>query len=133
MENLSTHYALMDAQEECVKRPLPLAVVLYHVYLKTVHSGMTMQQVLDLDEVEFGQFLGEAMQITCSAGLFPYEQDFEPGLCLSFFHGITLAAVPTEDMVSPFPPPVIPRPHAFGWFCAGVVALHGPARRQDGP
>ncbi len=110
MEGLLTHYALMDAQEEAVKRPLPLAVVLYHIYLKTVHSGMTMEQVLALDDVEFGRFTAEALQVTCSAGLFPYEQDFVPGLCLSFFHGLTVGATPTEDMVSN-PSPTFPVLH----------------------
>lgn len=100
LEPLLTHYALMNIQEECVDRALPLPIVLYHVYLKLVHSGRTIDDVLAMDDAEFGQFLGEAMQITCSAGLFPYEQDFVPGLCLSFFHGITLSTVPTEDMVS---------------------------------
>lgn len=99
MENLMTHYAIMNAQEECVKRPLPLPVVMYYLYLKVVHSGKTISDVLSMEDEEFGQFVGEGLQGTCSAGLFPYEQDFEPGLCLSFFHGITLTAVPTEDMV----------------------------------
>jgi hypothetical protein len=102
MQGLLTHYALMDAQEESVRRPLPLAIVLYHIYLKTVHSGMTMEQVLALDDVEFGRFGAEALQITCSAGLFPYEQDFVPGIYLSFFHGVGVGATPTEDMVRGF-------------------------------
>lgn len=100
IEDLSTHYAIMNAQEECVDRALPLAVVLYHVYLKAVHSGMSFQQILELNDVEFGKFGAEAMQITCSAGLFPYEQDFVPGISLSFFHGLQLQATPTEDMVT---------------------------------
>lgn len=99
MEQLSTHYAIMNAQEECVDRAMPLAIVLYHVYLKTVHSGMSFEQVLALDDVRFAQFGGEALQINCSAGIFPYEKDFVPGITLSFFHGLTLTAVPTEDMV----------------------------------
>lgn len=99
MQSILTHYALMNVQEECVDRALPLPVVLYHIYLKVVHSGMTIRDVLAMNDVEFGQFVGESMQITCSAGLFPYEQDFVPGLCLSLFHGITLGAVPTENMV----------------------------------
>ncbi len=99
MENLATHYAIMDAQEECVNRPIPLAIVLYHVYLKAVHSGMSFEQILALDDAQFGQFVGEALQITCSAGIFPYEKDFVPGVGFSFFSGVTLQAVGTEDMV----------------------------------
>lgn len=90
----------MNAQEECLDRLLPEAIVVYHLYLKIVHSGMTAQQVLDLPEKEFGQFIGEVFQVTCDAGLVPYEKDFVPGLALSFSKGFTLAAVATEDIVS---------------------------------
>lgn len=100
MEDVTTHYAIMDAQEQCVNRPLPLAIVLYHVYLKAVHSGMSFEQILALNDVQFAQFGGEAMQITCSAGIFPYERDFVPGVGFSFFSGVSLTAVSTEDMVS---------------------------------
>ena len=99
IEPLSTHYAIMNAQEECVDRSLPLAVVLYHVYLKAVHSGMPFETILGLDDVQFAQFGGKAFQINCSAGIAPYEKDFVPGISLSFFHGLELTAVPTEDMV----------------------------------
>ena len=99
MEEILTHYAIMNAQEECVNRPLPLTVVLYHVYLKAVHSGMSFEQILCLDDVQFAQFGSEALQISCSAGIFPYEKDFVPGIGLSFFHGLVLSASPTEDMV----------------------------------
>jgi hypothetical protein len=99
MEEILTHYAIMNAQEECVNRPLPLAVVIYHMYLKAVHSGMSFEQILNLDDVQFAQFGSESLQISCSAGIFPYEKDFVPGIGLSFFHGLVLSAVPTEDMV----------------------------------
>ena len=90
----------MNAQEECLDRLLPEAIVAYHLYLKIVHSGMTARQVLDLPDKEFGQFIGEMFQITCDAGLVPYEKDFVPGLALSFSKGFTLSAVATEDIVS---------------------------------
>ena len=93
------HYGVLGAMEASVKRELAFQVVLYHVYLKTVHSGMTMQEVLALPDGEFGQFVGEAMQFTCDAGLFPYEKDFIPALTLSFSEGLTLAAYGTEDLV----------------------------------
>ena len=97
--DLKTHYTLMNAQEECVSRPLPISVVVYHLYLKLVQSGMTMDETLSLGDEAFGMFLGQGFQINCSAALFQYEKDFVPGLCLSLFEGLTLAAVPTEDMV----------------------------------
>jgi hypothetical protein len=99
MEGLCTHYAIMDAQEECVQREMPLGVVAYHMYLKLIHSGLTLDEFLSLPEEKQAEFVGEGCQITCSAGLFPYEQDFVPGLCLSFFQGIELTAQGTEDMV----------------------------------
>jgi hypothetical protein len=97
---LSTHYAVMNAQEECVQRDLPLPVVLYHMYLKVVHSGKTLSEVLHLDDAWFGQFGSESLHITCSAGITPYERDFEPCLVMNFFSGLGLNPVGTEDMVS---------------------------------
>lgn len=108
MEEILTHYAIMNAQEECVNRPLPLAVVIYHMYLKAVHSGMSFEQILNLDDVQFAQFGSESLQISCSAGIFPYEKDFVPGIGLSFFHGLVLSAVPTEDMVRVCSCPCLP-------------------------
>ena len=92
----------MSAQQECVKRPLPIALVAYHLYLKLVHSGLTAQEVLALHDEEFGQVFGQGLQINCDAAIFPYEMDFVPGLSLSFFEGVTIAAVPTENMVRVF-------------------------------
>lgn len=133
VEELSTHYAIMNAQEECVARPLPLAIVLYHVYLKAVHSGMSFEQILALDDVQFGQFGAEAMQIACSAGLFPYEKDFVPGIGLSFFHGLVLQAVPTEDMVSFFAASVCLRLADKLRLLAGLAAVVGAGGWQDHP
>jgi hypothetical protein len=134
MPDLKTHYAMMNAQEECVSRPLPVGVVVYHLYLKLVHSGMTMDEVLSMDDEHFGQFLSQGFQINCSAGIFPYEKDFVPGLCLSFFEGLTLGPVPTEDMVSSLS---LSR-HAhkifiilMAFFVAGLAAVHGAAGGQD--
>lgn len=107
---MTTHYGIMNAQEECVSRPLPLAVVLYHIYLKAVHSGMSFEQILALDDVQFGQFGAEGLQISCSAGIFPYEKDFVPGIGISFFHGLVLSAVPTEDMVRDVSPALCSAP-----------------------
>lgn len=71
------------------------------MYLKVIHSGMTAQEVLALPDENFGKFFPEGLQINCDAGIFPYEKDFVPGLSLSFFEGVTVAAVPTENMVRP--------------------------------
>jgi hypothetical protein len=102
LPDLKTHYAIMDAQEESVRRLAPIPVVLYHLYLKTVHSGMTAQEVLSLPDQAYAQFTGEGFEVNCCAAIFPYEQDFVPGVAVDFFGGLglTLTAVPTEDMVS---------------------------------
>ena len=102
MPDLKTHYAIMDAQEESVRRLAPIPIVLYHLYLKTVHSGMTMKEVLEMEDEPLARFFGEGLEINCDAAIFPYEQDFVPGVGISFFDGLglTLTAVPTEDMVS---------------------------------
>jgi len=98
---LQTHYALMGAQEESLDRLLPVALVVYHLYLKLHHSGMAMDAALRLSDLEFAQFFAQALQITCDAGLTPYERDFVPGLALSFTRGITIQATGTENMVCP--------------------------------
>jgi len=100
LPNVQSHYAIMSAQQECVLRALPIAIVAYHMYLKTIHSGMTAQEVLALSDERFGPFIGQGLQINCDAAVFPYEEDFVPGLSLSFFEGVTVAAIPTENMVS---------------------------------
>lgn len=89
----------MGSQEAALDRVLPTALVVYHIFLKLYHSGMTMESVLKLGPAQFGQFLAEALQITCDAGLTPYERDFVPGLALSFTTGMTIRATGTEDMV----------------------------------
>lgn len=96
---LSTHHALLGAGQEDVNRTLPPALVLYHMYLKTVHSGLTGEQVLALDGYSFGTFFAEAHQFTCCAGLFPYEKDFVPAFTLSWENGVGFYACGTEDLV----------------------------------
>lgn len=98
---LKTHYALMGSQEESLTRVLPVGLVVYHLYLKIYHSGMTMASILKLDKGQFGQFYAQAMQITCDAALTPYERDFVPAFGFSFSAGISLVAMGTENMVSP--------------------------------
>ena len=80
-------------------RILPVGVLVYHAYLRIVHSGMSAQEVLGMPDEEFGQFFPQCFQVTCDAALVPYEKDFIPGLALSFTEGFTLAAVGSEDMV----------------------------------
>ena len=132
MQDIKTHYAILNAQEESVRRIMPIAIVVYHMYLKVVHSGMTMEEVLSLDDEHLGQFFSGGLQITCDAGLFPYERDFIPNLCLSLFHGIDIAAVGTEDMVRCAPTRLL-CPHfvSDGWMLAGLAALAQHVRRQD--
>lgn len=100
-----THHALMGPQQESIRRLLPMPVVVYHQYLKVVHSGMTIDSVLELPDAEFGQFFPEGLQFTCDAGLFPYERDFLPELGISFTDGLSVSASDTEDLVSDKPAP----------------------------
>jgi len=97
-----THHAIMGPQQESICRLLPIPVVVYHQYLKIVHSGMTVKAVLELDDAEFGQFFPEGLQFTCDAGLFPYERDFLPELGITFVEGLSVLASDTEDLVSAF-------------------------------
>ena len=98
---LKTHYALMGSQEETLNRVLPMALVVYHLYLKIYHTGMTMGAIQQLADGPFGQFFAQALQITCDAGLTPYERDFVPTFGFSFTSGLKLVAAGTENMVSP--------------------------------
>lgn len=123
---LQTHYALMGPQQECLGRFLPPQVVIYHHYLKMVHSGKTGRSILSLPDAEFGQFFLEGMQLTCCPGLWPYEKDFLPQPGLSMTEGLTLTASGTEDLVRSLHPQF----HTFLFFltqvfaCSGV-AMHG--------
>lgn len=93
-----THHAQMGPQQESIDRFLPAPVVIYHQYLKIVHSGMTMEQVLALPDAKFAQFFAEGLQFTCDAGLFPYERDFFPELAINFTDGLSVTATDTEDL-----------------------------------
>ena len=91
----------MNSQEESLKRPLPIQLVAYHIYLRILHSGMTAEAILKLDDVAFGRFFAQALQITCDAGLVPYQRDFVPGLAVSMTGGLKVQPRGTENMVSP--------------------------------
>jgi hypothetical protein len=95
-----THHAQMGPQQESIRRLLPIPVVVYHQYLKIVHSSKTIQGVLALPDDQFAQFFLEGLQFTCDAGLFPYERDFFPELGISLTDGLSVAASDTEDLVS---------------------------------
>jgi hypothetical protein len=84
------------------------------MYLKVVHSGMTVKQILALPDDEKGQLFLEGLQLNCCAGIFPYEQDFVPCIGLSLDEGLGLAPLGTEDMVCTFP---------LFFFCSGCC--HG--------
>jgi hypothetical protein len=114
----------MHAQEDTIQRIMPIAVVVYHMYLKIVHSGQTAESVLAMDDSEFGGFFPQGLQITCDAGLVPYERDAKLCLTLNFGEGSALfknALADTENLVSfssfgpgealanPLPPHVIRR------------------------
>ena len=97
--SLSTHYAALHFQTDSITRLLPHQLVVYHMYLKAVHSGMTIPQILALPDDEKGQLFLEGLQLNCCAGIFPYEQDFVPAFSLSLEEGLCLAPRGTEDMV----------------------------------
>ena len=98
---LKTHYALMNSQEESLRRRLPIQVVAYNVYLTLLHSGMTAKEVLSLNQVDFGRFISQAWQVTKDPGLTPYERDFVPGVMVSMTGRVKLGARSTENMVIP--------------------------------
>ncbi len=72
---LQSHYAAMHAQEESLSREIPDALVMYHIHLKLVHSGETVESVLKLDDAAFGTLFAQALQLTCDPGLTPYQRD----------------------------------------------------------
>jgi hypothetical protein len=75
------------------------------MYLRILHTGMTVEEILKLDDVEFGKFVGQSLQITRDAGLTPYQRDFVPAFCISPLGGLKLTGQPTENMVSLLSPP----------------------------
>jgi len=96
---LTSHYAIMHAQEESIKRVLPMPVVVYHMYLKLVHSGETAESVLAMADPEFGTFVSQGWQITCDPGLVPYERDAGLGASIGP-HLFDNTLVNTENIVS---------------------------------
>ena len=89
----------MNAQEESLERYLPLALVVYHAYLKIHHMGLTAESILKLDDIRFGQFFAQVHHITCDAGLAPYQPDVVPELEFSP-EGLGIGAKGTENIVS---------------------------------
>ena len=82
-----------------------MPVVVYHMYLKLVHSGETAESVLAMADPEFGTFVSQGWQITCDPGLVPYERDAALGASIGP-HLFDNTLVNTENIVSrPLPPP----------------------------
>lgn len=93
------HHALMGTQQEMIERIVPVAVLVYNQYLKIVHSGKRLEEIMQLPDAEFGQFTAEGYHMTCDAGLFPYERDTLPGLSMTLLEGLSLTPTGTEDLV----------------------------------
>jgi hypothetical protein len=90
----------MNTQEEALTRRLPLPIVMYHVYLRVLHSGLTPDEVMKLNDTEFGHFVGECCQITRDAAITPYQRDVTAGFGMTLTGKIKLIARGTENMVS---------------------------------
>lgn len=128
---LRTHYTLMNLQEGGIKRLLPIQLVAYNFFMCLVHTGMTMDTILKMDNKKFGQLFGECCQINVDGGLVPYKRDFSPGFTISMTGGLKLVARDTENMVSP-PPHVAPLVPTLDrlWF-AGVAVRRASVLGQD--
>lgn len=96
----------MNSQQEAVRRPFPLAIVAYQIYLRLLHSGKTADEVLKMDDVGFGQFIAECFQITRDAHMVSYQGDETPGFAQTADGKVTLRCKGTENMVYPSPIPV---------------------------
>lgn len=96
------HHAMMGVQQEMIQRLIPVPVLLYNQYLHIVLSGKRIDEIMQLPDAEFGQFVGEGLHMTKDAGLFPYGRDTLPALSVSFSGGLSLTPTGTEDLVSPF-------------------------------
>lgn len=95
-----SHYAIMHAQEDVLDRTLPIPIFVFHVTLKLTHSGLTAQEVLALDDRQFGTFYPQTAQITCDSGLSPYERDFTMGVTVDQAGLMKLTENGTENIVS---------------------------------
>jgi hypothetical protein len=101
---LRTHYSLMNMQEESLDRKLPIPFVMYNFFLCLLHSGMTVEAALKLNDEKFGQLFSECCQVNTDVGIVPYKRDFAPGFTVSMTGGLKLVARDTENMVPPLPP-----------------------------
>ena len=96
---LSTHYSIMDLQEHLQSRVLPIAVVAYMLYLRILHSGLSIESIAKMERPAVGQFLSEGMHFTWDSTIYKYNRDYTMAVVMSFFGGFGLQAVGTEDMV----------------------------------
>lgn len=90
----------MNHQEECLKRKFPLAIVAHQIYLRLLHSGLTAEEALKLDEFKFSQFIAESCHITRDAHAVSYQGDEIPGLSFTMDGRFGIRCRGTENMVS---------------------------------
>ena len=94
---LETHYALMNFQQEACHRALPVGVYLYNLALTSLHSGLSVQDMLSARCGTFAQHAIHSLGLTTDAGAVPYERDTG----LAFKPGVGLSHRATENMALP--------------------------------
>jgi hypothetical protein len=90
----------MNNQEECLNRKFPLAIVAHQIYLRLLHSGLTAEEALKLDDFKFSQFIAESCHITRDAHAVSYQGDEVPGLSFTLDGRFGVRCRGTENMVS---------------------------------
>ena len=101
IDSLSTHYAIMGAQEKLWNRTIPPAIVLYSLYLRLNHSGLTMDQILKAPLLQRATLFLSGVGMTFDAATVPYVRDFCTGICLSMISGLGITEKTTENMALP--------------------------------
>lgn len=101
IEPFTTHYAILGHQEQMWNRVFPVALPVYSLYLRLSHSGLTMQQVLQLPLPRRCELFLSGLGMSFDAGLVPYVRDFTTGVTLSMIQGFGIGQKTTENMALP--------------------------------
>lgn len=95
-----THYALLETQEQHLRRTLPMSLLMYNVYMAVAHSGKSIDTILQSSPEVRAEFFAACMSVTHDPGIVSYERDFTLEVNMGFFsRRPQLCKKTTEDMV----------------------------------
>lgn len=101
IEPFTTHYAVLGQQEQMWNRHIPVGLVVYSLYLRLSHTGLTMPQILAMPLERRCTLFLTGLGMSFDAGLVPYVRDFTTGLMMSMIQGFGIGQKTTENIALP--------------------------------